>query len=90
MFGKMQIDLEGGNGLRMISGTPGDVWTGRVGPDGAVVCTDKHGDSYRMRIDGDEAVMDRVTLTDGVVVKSRADNAGVTWGRLHSRGSKRT
>ena len=73
LYGKMQIDLEGGNGLRMTSGKSDEVWTGRIGPDGAVVWTDKKGDSLRMRIDGDEAVMDRVTLRDGVVVKSRAE-----------------
>ena len=38
-----------------------------------MVWTDKKGDSLRMRIDGDEAVMDRVTLRDGVVVKSRGE-----------------
>jgi hypothetical protein len=30
LYGKMLIDLDGGNGLRMISGKPGEVWTGRV------------------------------------------------------------
>ena len=73
LYGKMQIDLDGGNGLRMLSGKPDEVWTGRVGADGAVVWTDKKGDSFRMRIDGDEAVMDHVTLKDGAVVKSRSE-----------------
>ncbi|TZF90211.1 hypothetical protein [Cognatilysobacter lacus] len=73
LYPKMQIDLDGGNGLRMISGRPGEVWTGRVAPDGSVVWTDRKHDSLRMRIDGVDAVIDRVTLQDGVVVKSGSE-----------------
>lgn len=70
---KMQIDLDDDNRLRMSSGKPDETWTGSIGPDEAVVWTDKQGYSFRMRIDGDEAVMDHVTLKNGEVVKSRSE-----------------
>jgi hypothetical protein len=71
--GKLQISPDGPGRLRMISGRPDEVWNGTIGVDGEVIWTSKHDSPSRMRIDGDEAVFDKVVLKDGKVVKSKSE-----------------
>jgi hypothetical protein len=70
---RLQITPDGAGGLAMKSGKPGEVWSGRIEPDGAVVWTSKKDYPFRVRIEGNEAIIESVALKDGVVVKTKSD-----------------
>lgn len=70
---KLQIQPDGAGGLKMFSGRPDEIWAGRIESDGAVVWTSKKDYPFRVRIEGNEAIIENVTLKDGVVVKTRSD-----------------
>jgi hypothetical protein len=76
---KMQITADGAGGLTLTTGKKDEVWTGRIEADGAVVWTSKKQDPFRVRIEGNEAIMEGVTLDRaGAVVR--------TSHQLHYRG----
>ena len=70
---RLQISPDGAGGLTMTSGKPAEIWSGSIAPDGAVVWTSKRGDSFRVRIAGNEAVIENVVLENGVVLKTKSD-----------------
>jgi hypothetical protein len=68
---KMQITPDGAGGLTLTTGKKDEVWSGRIEADGAVIWTSKKADPFRVRIEGNEAIMEGVTLSkDGAVVKT--------------------
>jgi hypothetical protein len=70
---RLQISPDGAGGLTMTSGKPAEIWSGTIAPDGAVVWTSKRGDSFRVRIAGNEAVIENVVLENGVVLRTKSD-----------------
>jgi hypothetical protein len=70
---RLQIVPDGAGGLVMKTGKPGETWSGRIDPDGAVVWTSKKDDPFRVRIEGNEVVIEGVALRDGVVVRTKSD-----------------
>jgi len=70
---RMTIAPDGAGGLTMTTAKPDVTWSGRIEADGAVVWSSKKDYPFRVRIDGGEAVIESVTLKDGVVVKTNSE-----------------